>query len=196
MGPMYPWAAALRHPNLVPAIIAALIVVAAAWIVVSLSRWRRITWRDDVDTSINLVPKEAGKEGGWRVWRVLTDREEVANPSLVLLRVRNSGFRSIDPDDIRRPISFTFPYREVKEFEVTSCRGVTREMIQPARQFESANAGNRISLPRFAMKRNASFKLLVLLSGTDQGVVGKGHLRRGRVMYESRRRGPDGAAYR
>jgi ABC-type phosphate transport system substrate-binding protein len=40
------------------------------------------------------------------------------------------------------------------------------------------------------MKRGARFKLLVLLSGEGQGIVVKGHLRRGSVAYETRVRGP------
>jgi hypothetical protein len=49
--------------------------------------------------------------------------------------------------------------------------------------------GNRILLPRFAMRRRASFKLLVLLSGTGDGVHGKGYIRRGRIVRETRGRG-------
>lgn len=115
---------------------------------------------------------------------------EVEHPSLVLLRVRNSGVTSITEADIRRPITFTFPGREVKEFSVTDCRGVTREMIQPPGQSGASVIGNRIALPRFPMKRRASFKLLVLLSGSDRGVLGKGRLRRGRMVHEARGRGP------
>ena len=64
---MYPWADALRHPNFIPVIIVALIAVAVAWIATSLARWRRLTWRDHTDTSISLVPKEAGGDGTWSV---------------------------------------------------------------------------------------------------------------------------------
>jgi len=49
---------------------------------------------------------------------------------------------------------------------------------------------NRISLPRFPMKRRASFKLLVLLSGTERGVHAKGRIRRGKMVHESVHRGP------
>jgi hypothetical protein len=63
-------------------------------------------------------------------------------------------------------------------------------MIQPPGQSAASVIGNRIALPRFPLKRRASFKLLVLLSGTDRGVLGKGRIRRGRVVHESRGRGP------
>ena len=52
--------------------------------------------------------------------------EEVAQPSMVLLRIRNSGLGSIRRADVRRPLTFTFPGRVVKEFTVTDCRGVSR----------------------------------------------------------------------
>jgi ABC-type phosphate transport system substrate-binding protein len=181
----------LTHPKLIALIVAAAIAVAALWMLISLARWRRITWRDHMDTHIRPLPKEAGDGGPWAIWKVFTHREEVAQPSLVLLRIRNSGFRSISPSDMRRPITFTFPGRVVKEFTVTDCRGVTREMLQPPGDLDAAPiVENRIFLPRFPMKRRAGFKLLVLLSGAGRGVVVKGHLRRGRLLHESRVRGP------
>lgn len=179
---------AFHHANLVPAIGVAIIVAVVAWLGVSLSGWRRITWRDQLDTPVNLLPKQARWSGVWAAWKVFAYQEEVAHPSLVLLRVRNSGFTTVTEADIRRPITFTFPGREVKGFAVTECRGVTREMIQPPG--ESSVIGNRICLPRFPMKRRASFKLLVLLSGTDRGVYGKGRIRRSKIVHESFRRSP------
>ena len=46
------------------------------------------------------------------------------------------------------------------------------------------------------MPRRASFKLLVLLSGPGHGVLGKGRLRRGQVVRETRRSSPRGAEHR
>jgi phosphate transport system substrate-binding protein len=180
----------LHDAGIMPAVVAAIIVVVVAWFVVSLSRWRQITWRDHMDTAISLLPKEARNSGSWTALKVFAHRQEVALSSLVLLRVRNSGFTSVSTADIRRPITFTFPGREVKEFAVTECRGVTREMIQQPGVADATVVGNRILLPRFPMKRRASFKLLVLLSGTDPGVLGKGRIRRGRVVHQARGRGP------
>jgi phosphate transport system substrate-binding protein len=182
---------ALHHPDLVPALIAAICVVAGVWLAAAMSGWRRITWREHMDASVGLLPRQARRGEGWAEGRVLTrHQEEVANPSLVLLRVRNSGFTTVREADIRRQISFTFPGRQVKEFAVTDCRKVTREMIQPPGWQDTSIVDNRIYLPRFPMKRRASFKLLVLLSGTDRGILGKGRLRRGSVVRESLRRGP------
>jgi len=181
----------LTHPKLVALIVVAIIVVAAIWISISFFRWRRITWRDHMDTQISPLPKEARDSEPWAIWKVFTHHEEVAQPSLVLLRIRNSGFRSISQADMRRPMTFTFPGRVVKEFTVTDCHGVSRQLIQPpADPTEPAVVENRISLPRFPMKRRAGFKLLVLLSGEGRGIVVKGHLRRGSVVHATRVRGP------
>lgn len=180
---------AFHHPNLVPAILAAITAVAAAWIGFSVFHWRRISWRGHMDAPIDLIPRQARHSGTWAAWKVFAHHEEVTEPSLVLLRVKNSGFTSVSTADIRRPMTFTFPGREVKEFSVSECHGVTREMIQPPMAPYPAINGNRIALPPFPMKRRASFKLLVLLSGADRGVLGRGRIRRGKFVHETRGRG-------
>jgi len=181
----------LTHPKLVPLIVVAVIVVAAVWLSASIFRWRRITWRDHMDTQITSDPRDARDSGPWAIWKTFTQHDTVTQPSLVLVRIRNSGFRSVSPADMKRPLTFTFPGRVVKEFTVTDCRGVTRQMIQPPGDLSSPPAAeNRIALPRFPMKRKAGFKLLVLLSGAGRGIVVKGQLRRGSVIHESRVRGP------
>jgi phosphate transport system substrate-binding protein len=185
-----PLTTAVHHPKLVPVLVALVLVVIVTWLLTALFGWRRITWRDHMDTTVNLLPRQARHGGDSGRWKVVTGQREVPDPSLVLLRVRNSGFASIRDADIRRPITFTFPGREVKEFTVTDCRKVSREMIQPPGESSGSIVDNRIYLPRFTMKRRASFKLLVLLSGTNRGVLGKGRIRRGSVVRESFHRGP------
>lgn len=179
----------LSHPKLVAAIVAAIIAVAAIWISVLIARWRRITWRDQMDARIGALPKEARDSSTWAVWKVLTRHEDVPEPSLVLLRVRNSGLGKVRLADVRRPLTFTFPGRVVKEFTITDCRGVSRQEIQPPGE-SLADVGDAISLPRFPLRRHAGFKLLVLLSGSGGGIAVSGGLRRGSVLHESRIRGP------
>src|SRR6185437_7615996 len=133
----------IQHPKLIPVVIAAVVAVVAG---ISLSRWRRITWREHMDAPVSLVPKGASKNGTGTAWKVFARHQEVADPSLVLLRVKNSGFASIGEADIRRPITFTFPGREVREFTVTDCRGVGGEDI---RSPSAVVTENRILLPRF-----------------------------------------------
>jgi phosphate transport system substrate-binding protein len=181
---------AIHQLKLMPSLVAAIIAVSVVWICIILVRWRRISWRDHMDSAINLLPREARWRGTWAPWKVFAHHEEVAAPSLVLLRIKNSGFANVGEADIRRPITFTFPGREVKEFTLSDCHGITRETIQPPGTPGPIVTGNRIALPRFPMRRRSSFKLLVLLSGTDRGVLGKARIRRGRFEHDGRRRGP------
>src|SRR5215469_10163221 len=172
-------------------LIVPIIVLAVAWLALSVPRWRQFSWRDQMDTPLDLLPKEARASGAWAAWKVVVNQREVALPSLVMLRVRNSGFTSIGQAGIRRPLTFTFPGRNVVEYAVTDCRGgVSWDMIQPPDGSEGSVAENRIILPRFPMPRRASVKLLVLLTGTGRGVLGKGRFRGGRLVRETRRTSP------
>jgi phosphate transport system substrate-binding protein len=185
------------HLQLSVAIIVPIIVIAVAWLAVSVPRLRQVSWRDQVDTPLDLLPKEARLSGTWAGWKVLVNQREVTQPSLVLLRVRNSGLSPIRVVGIRRPITFTFPGRDVVEYAVTDCRGgITWEMVAPpfgaavSARDGGTVTGNRIILPRFPMARRSGFKLLVLLTGDGHGVIGKGRLRGGQVVHETRRRSP------
>jgi hypothetical protein len=64
---------------------------------------------------VSPVPKGARRGGTGTAWKVFARHQEVADPPLVLLRVKNSGFASVGEADIRRPITFTFPGREVPD---------------------------------------------------------------------------------
>lgn len=168
-----------------------IILIALAWLVVSVPRWRQISWRDQTDTPINFLPKEARLDGTWAAaWTVMVHHREVVLPSLVQLRVRNSGLSAISKTRVRRPVTFTFPGRDVVEYAVVDLRGISKDEIAPPGATAASVTGNRILLPRFRMARGASFKLLVLLSGPGRGVHGKGRFRGGRVVHEARGRGP------
>lgn len=91
---------------------------------------------------------------------------------------------------VRRPVTLTFPSRDVVDYAVTDCRGISPDVITPPGEHAASVVGNRIILPRFPMLHRASFKLLVLLSGPGHGVLGKGRLRRGQVVRETRRSSP------
>jgi phosphate transport system substrate-binding protein len=177
--------------RLTMALIVPIVVLAVAWLALAIPKWRQFSWRDQMDTPLDLLPKEARASGAWAAWKVVVNAREVAVPSLVMLRVRNSGFTSISRATIRRPLTFTFPGREVIEYAVADCRGgVTWDMIQPPGGSEGLVVGNRIILPRFPMPRRASFKLLVLLTGSGHGVLGKARFRGGRMVHETRRTSP------
>ena len=187
---MSPLTSAIHHARLVPVIGALILADLVIWVCAALYAWRRIMWREHMDTPVTLLPRQVRSNGSWAAWKIVADGREIDEPSLVLLRVRNSGFAVISKAAIRRPLMFTFPGREVQEFTVTDCRGVARELIQPPGESVAAITGNRIVLPKIPMKRRASFKLLVLLSGPGRSVIGRGRIRRGKVVRESLVRSP------
>lgn len=179
------------HLQLTTAIVVPIIIVAVGWLALSVPHWRQVSWRDQMDTPLDLLPKEARLAGSWAAWKVLVNQQEVARPSLVLLRVRNSGLAGISDAGVRRPVTFTFPGRNVIEYAVTDCRGgITWDMIAPSGGTTGSVVGNRIILPAFPMQRRAGFRLLVLLTGDGHGVLGKGRVRGGRVIHETRRSSP------
>jgi hypothetical protein len=73
----------IQHPKLIPVVIAAVVAVIAVWGGISLSRWRRITWREHMDAPVSLVPKGARRGGTGTAWKVFARHQEVADPSLV-----------------------------------------------------------------------------------------------------------------
>jgi hypothetical protein len=99
----------IHHPKIIPFIVAAIVAVIAAWIGISLFRWRRIAWRDHMDAPVSLVPKQARRGGTGAAWKVFARHQEVADPSVVLLRVKNSGFANVSEADIKRPSHSPFP---------------------------------------------------------------------------------------
>lgn len=187
---MNPLLNAIHHPKFVPVIVALILAVLVIWICAALYGWRRIMWRELTDTRVTLLPRQVRGNGSWAAWKIVAEGHEVVEPSLVLLRVRNSGFAAISKAAMRRPLMFTFPDREVQEFTVTERRGVARELIQPPGESAAAITGNRIILPKIPMRRGSSFKLLVLLTGPGKGVLGRGRIRRGKVVRESLVRSP------
>src|SRR5262249_25053410 len=64
-----------------------------------------------------------------------------------------------------------FPGREVKEFTVSDSHGIGRETILPPGTAYTAINGNRITLPKFAMKRRDMFSLVVVVRGRGKGGI-------------------------
>ena len=64
--------------------LAAILVTRA---VTSFLQHKRIAWRDYLDAPANLGPKEASRVSSWKI---LCEGQEVTDPSLVLLRIRNT----------------------------------------------------------------------------------------------------------
>jgi hypothetical protein len=88
---------------------------------------KRIVYRVPLDAPVSVAPDQAGHDAfgadrdtfGLGI-RVLHNGEEVGNPSLVLIRVKNAGRRTVSWRDWEVPLYFSFGGRVVIAAEVTA----------------------------------------------------------------------------
>lgn len=127
------------------------------WLVIGAARLlltrKRIAWRDYMDAEISLHPDQArhiaqarkaepaGPSVKFRVYierphsdpdkaaEGKTEETPVEDPSLVLLRIRNSGFASISGDQFHPLLKFEFPGREVRGAQPIETAGNAREKL-------------------------------------------------------------------
>jgi phosphate transport system substrate-binding protein len=127
------------------------------WLVIGAVRLyltrKRIAWRDYMDAEISLRPDQArhierarkAEPAGPRLkFRVYiekphsdpakaaegkTEETEVEDPSLVLLRIRNSGFVPISGEQFRPLLKFVFPGRKVRGAQPIETAGNARENL-------------------------------------------------------------------
>lgn len=98
---------------------------------------------------------------------------DMADATLVLLRVENDGSQGIDRDDYTGPaphgLTAVFTDRTIRGVSVTqpTDRDHLMDHFTPERGF--GYEGNRLRIPRVPLNRGDHFKLLVLLSGGDVG---------------------------
>jgi phosphate transport system substrate-binding protein len=124
------------------ALLQAALYALAAWVATGAANLiltrKRIAWRVYMDAEVSLHPKQArniekaikaepaGPRMKFRVYiekphsdpekaeRGLTQETEVKDPSLVLLRIRNSGFVPISGEEFEPLLKFRFPGRRVR----------------------------------------------------------------------------------
>ncbi|MGP3926739.1 substrate-binding domain-containing protein [Streptomyces sp. 8N616] len=161
---------------------------------------KRIGYRVQMDT---LIDDNTHHGPVHQRLRMLENTPDLAGASLVLLRIENDGFRSIDADDYitapsteHRGLTATFPNRTVRDVAVTepSHPDLLRHL---PRNGNEANPGlifhgDEISLPRVPLNRGDHFKLLVLLTGagTDREPHVVGRIREGRIRNNEKFRRP------
>src|SRR5215468_8312814 len=103
---------------------------------------KRIVYRVPLDAPVSVAPDQAGHDAigagrdafGLGI-RVLHNGEEVGNPSLVLIRVKNAGRRTVSWRDWEVPLYFSFGGRVVIAAEVTTARQeslISRVLPRPA----------------------------------------------------------------
>jgi phosphate transport system substrate-binding protein len=116
--------------------------------------------------------------------RLEGDRATVADPGLVVVRIKNTGGTPIDSEDYFSPLGLHFPGRKVvsvaaTEFDPPELQRVLNRL--PDFTIEQ----DRMRLPTIGIDRGHSFKLVIVLSGTKAGkkypVVVEGGLRQGRI---------------
>ncbi len=170
----------------------ALLATVGAWLVDRfLLRRRRLVYRVQVDTPIGVHP-QAHKD---KVQVAVTYRtQEVADPSIVLIRIDNPGV-DIEPEHFENEFRFDFPDREIVGLEVTRANSddvvrAVKAKLGTEEQVKNAIDGNQLIVPKFAINHGDGFKFLLVLSGTGRGVHHSAYLRGGRVSQEPRPRGP------
>ncbi|MGW3566374.1 substrate-binding domain-containing protein [Streptomyces sp. NPDC000941] len=161
---------------------------------------KRVGYRVQMDTLIDDNPNDGHIH---HRLRMLENTPDLAGASLVLLRIENDGFRSIDIDDYitapsteHRGLTAIFPNRTVMDVAVTEPSHPDLLRYLPQRGTET-NPGlicrdNEISLPRVPLNKGDHFKLLVLLTGagTDKEPHVVGRIREGRIRNNENFRRP------
>ncbi len=150
-----------------------------AWKEVKARRERRkaLSYHVLFNSPLGLDPPDAGL-----VVRLHDrQRELIADPSIVVVRLTSAGAHDIQADDYLLPISLSFGSRTVKTVDVTESQppGLV-ELIGPGVVIDQ----NRIILPRKHLNAGTRFKLLVLLSGgsADHTVQVGGLIRGGELV--------------
>ncbi|MEU0841345.1 substrate-binding domain-containing protein [Streptomyces sp. NPDC005962] len=161
---------------------------------------KRIGYRVQMDTLID----DAAEDGQiHQRLRMLENTPDLAGASLVLLRIENDGFRSIDADDYitapsteHRGLTATFPNRTVRDVAVTepSHPDLLRHLPQNGTEERPGLicTGHEIALPRVPLNKGDHFKLLVLLTGngTDKPPHVGGRIKEGRIRNNEKFRRP------
>lgn len=96
---------------------------------------KRIVYRVPLDAPVSVTPDQVGRTTFGLGIKVLHDGAELANPSLVLIRVKNTGRRAVSWRDWEVPLHCSFGGRTVVAAEVTTARQdslVGRVMPRPA----------------------------------------------------------------
>lgn len=150
------------HPEAVVAFLALLFSI-STWIIRRRSHRKLINYRLHHDVPIEAHPDMEGMAE----LAVRLEGNDVANASMALLRVQNSGHAVITKADFVTPLSFEFPGRTVIAAKISEPEpsGLLREIANDPVSGRVTFSGSRVELPPMHLNRNDRFRLLVLLSG-------------------------------
>jgi phosphate transport system substrate-binding protein len=180
-----------------------LVVAIVTWALDHRLRRPRLLYRVQMDTRLQLNP--AIKQTVARI-AVRANDKDVTEPSVVLLRLTNTGALPIRRADFVEPLSFGFKGRQVVGYEVAENDAVQKQLAGPPPPLappskhrtwwwrrpepvvvEDAPAERKLALPGFDLEPRQRFKLLVVLSGPGRGVEvveGKQPLRNGKLVRD------------
>ncbi|MFD3582806.1 substrate-binding domain-containing protein [Streptomyces sp. NPDC058683] len=148
------------------------IVASAAifWFERRIPRRKRIGYRVQMDNPIGDDVR-SGRLG--RRLGLFDEAPDMADATLVLLRIENDGSQGIGRDDYTSPelhgLTAVFSDRTIRGVSVTQPTDTDHLMphFTPERGF--GYSGNTLRIPRVPLNHGEHFKLLVLLSGGDVG---------------------------
>ncbi len=116
--------------------------------------------------------------------RLESEHHAVADPGVVVVRIKNTGGAPLRQEDYVSPLSLYFPGRTVVSVDVTEFEPPVLERVL-AGLGEAGIEHDRVKLPAVPLQPDDSFKLVIVLSGTKPGtnhqVVVEGGLREGRI---------------
>jgi len=161
-------------------------IVASAgmvWYERRVPRSKRIGYRVQLNSPIG----EGAADNLNRRLGLFDEAPDMADATLVLLRIENDGMQDIDRDDYTGPeqhgLTAVFTDRTVRGVSVTQPNNSRHlmEHFAPDRGF--GYTGSRLRIPRVPLNKKEHFKLLVLLSGggVDRPIEVTGGIRGGQV---------------
>ncbi|MEV0774897.1 substrate-binding domain-containing protein [Streptomyces sp. NPDC050433] len=162
--------------------------VGVLWYERRVPRRKRIGYRVQMDTAIGSDVRS----GHTNVRLGLFDDDpDMADATLVLLRLENDGSQTIAVEDYTSPdihgLTVTFTGRTIKGVAVTLPRAARHLMSHFTHARGLRSSGSTLNVPKVPLNKGQHFKLLVLLTGGDVGdeVAVSGGISEGDVIVNS-----------
>ncbi|MFI7361820.1 substrate-binding domain-containing protein [Streptomyces sp. NPDC050149] len=166
------WFSAENIVAVLTAVLGVLASVGVLWYERRVPRRKRIGYRVQMDTPIGSDVSQA--RANVRLG-LFDETPDMADATLVLLRIENDGSQSIDRGDYTGPdgqlhgLVVEFTERRVRGIAVTHSPGADHLMDHFTPSEGLRGSGSLIRLPRVPLNRGEHFKLLVLLTGSRVG---------------------------
>ncbi|WP_327239996.1 substrate-binding domain-containing protein [Streptomyces sp. NBC_01318] len=164
------WFSAENIVAVCTAVLGVLASVGVLWYERRVPRRKRIGYRVQMDTPIGSDVSEG--RANVRLG-LFSETPDMADATLVLLRVENDGSQSIADNDYTgrelHGLTVEFTGRTVRGIAVTQAPGADHLMEHFTPAGGMRHSGRLIRLPRVPLNRGEHFKLLVLLTGSHVG---------------------------